>query len=1123
MESTLVVGSGSHNTHWKASNSAVSLESATAARTAWGWRFCLWLIVGLALHSLTSCLAHAAEVQFPLIDPQYTIRAEGVEMASERRGAYEVLAFNGNCRIEQGPFSAKADEIILWIERSGPDEVERPGKIICYLNGNASANWGNGQKLVDQRWMGRLFSVHPVETKRQRDVRRYDIPDLDWNRESSSSVQLAQFSQQLGLDSQAPAGDQTGLIVPPLLGLRGTDGQGQVAVPRITSQVPATPGAVQWSPGGSTQSSELLPPSGLVIPEDGSSPYPAAGLALPNAESIPPPFPAPAPQVVRQAPTPQPFSAKSVQFFQRSANTKISFMPDPTTGESIAQIRGGFRLVVSGVQVAQPDGSLIEFGNVALEAENAVMWMRGNGSVQDIFQGFTSTPDRPLELYLDGNIVFSQGNRVIYADKMYYNVSSEYGMILSAEVLTPVPQYQGLLRLKADVLQQRDRQHFMAYGAALTSSRMGVPRYWMQADEVEFSDERDESDLSVFAPMDASRATNMQASSRNNFVYLGGLPIGYWPTFSTNLAEPNFYLQSLKFKNDSIFGSQIYAEWDIYQLLGLRQPEGTNLRVSTDYFSDRGPALGARFDYDRPTFLFGVPGTGFSDIWFIRDSGLDTLGLDRINLEPEEKTRGRALSRHRLFFTPNVELMLETGYISDRNFLEQYFEQEWDQEKDMSTAARLRRYNGNRMLDIFGQARVNDFFTETEWLPSVDHYWLGQDLLNQRLTWSAHSNVGYAHQKVASTPLAPADAATFGLLPWETDSEGLRAITRQELSLPLELGAWKIIPFLSGEAGFWNEDVNQDDVTRLTGQAGIRTALPFWRVYPNVENRLFDLRGIAHKVTLESEFFYADTNQNIDRFPLFDPLDDNAQEHFRRRFIFNTFGGSLPPQFDERSYAIRSGMQRWVTAGSSEVVEDLIQLRTGVNQRWQTKRGLPGRERIVDLVSFDTDFVFFPKAERDNFGEDVGAINYDFRYHVGDRLTLLSDGYFDVFSQGLKSTSAGAQVSRPGRGDAYIGFLSIEGPISAKVLNGFVNYRMNEKWIFSSGAAFDFGEVGSIGQSLALTRIGETALLRVGVNVDHGRDNVSLNFNIEPRFLPTAGLGVIGGELIPPAGLFGVE
>jgi hypothetical protein len=194
-----------------------------------------------------------------------------------------------------------------------------------------------------------------------------------------------------------------------------------------------------------------------------------------------------------------------------------------------------------------------------------------------------------------------------------------------------------------------------------------------------------------------------------------------------------------------------------------------------------------------------------------------------------------------------------------------------------------------------------------------------------------------------------------------------------------------------------------------------------------------------------------------------------------------------------------------------------------MNQRWQTKRGLPGQERIVDLISFDTDFVFFPKAERDNFGEDIGAINYDFRYHIGDRLTLLSDGYFDVFSQGLKSVSAGAQISRPGRGDAYIGMLSLEGPISANILNGYTNYRLNDKWIVSGGAAFDFGSTGSIGQNIAVTRIGETALVRMGVNVDSGRDNVSFNFNIEPRFLPTVRLGSLGGELVPPVGLFGLE
>ncbi len=467
--------------------------------------------------------------------------------------------------------------------------------------------------------------------------------------------------------------------------------------------------------------------------------------------------------------------------------------------------------------------------------------------------------------------------------------------------------------------------------------------------------------------------------------------------------------------------------------------------------------------------------------------------------------------------------MLETGFISDRNFLEQYFENEWEQQKDYATALRVRRYNGNRMFDLYGQVRVNAFFTETESLPRLEHYWLGQDLWGQRLTWNAATSVGYVHQKVTSTPTAPQDAAKFELLPWETDSEGLRAITRQELNLPFALGNYKLVPFLSGEAGYWNEDVNQEDVTRLTGQAGVRASLPFWQAFPNVENRLFDLRGLAHKVTLDAELFYADSSQDLGLFPLYDPVDDNSQEHFRRRLIFNTFGGTQPPQFVETGFAYRSGMQRWVTAGSKEIVDDLSQLRIGMNQRLQTKRGLPGRERIVDLVSLYSEFTYFPKAEQENFGADIGNIKYDFRYHVGDRVALLSDGYFDVFTQGLKAISAGAQFSRPGRGEAYIGFLSLEGPISANILNGFVTYRLNEKWILNGGAAFDFGATGNIGQNLALTRIGESALVRVGANIDTGRDNVIFTFNIEPRFLPTTRLGAIAGELIPPAGLFGLE
>jgi hypothetical protein len=390
----------------------------------------LWLTAGWLGSDL--CLA---QITLPQIDASYEIHVRADEIAKERRGSYDVLAFSGRCQLTQGALIAEAKEIILWIERSLPDEPNQPGKIICYCSGDVQLNWNEQQSMRDQNWMGRLYSLYPVRYEAQREVRRFDIPDLDWSREPSGmgAIQLAQFAQSSSGTSVVPAN------VPQLLNAPASpskaQGNSNGVLPAPTRIVP-TPGATTWENNqlGSTSGRSDLPSVGLVIPEDGSSPYPAAN-PLPSRDDLAPAFPSAPTQVVRQVPAPNPLGVKSVQFFQRNANSRIEFRPDPNTGEHIAEIRGGFKLVVTGIQLTQPDGSIMDFGTISLEADNAVVWLHSQGPIGDLFQNMTSTPDRPIELYLDGNIVFNQGNRMIYADRMYYNISSEYGMVLSAEML----------------------------------------------------------------------------------------------------------------------------------------------------------------------------------------------------------------------------------------------------------------------------------------------------------------------------------------------------------------------------------------------------------------------------------------------------------------------------------------------------------------------------------------------------------------------------------------------------------------------------------------------------------------------------------------------------------------
>jgi len=816
------------------------------------------------------------------------------------------------------------------------------------------------------------------------------------------------------------------------------------------------------------------------------------------------------------------FGDQAVEINSRSAASQavIDSQDRLDTGETVVVARGGVTVLIRDVHAELASGELLNLGTISLSADQVVGWLP---LVRGLFSGTHSLDDAEGEFYLEGNIVFRAGDRVIYADSMYYNVKRQYGMVLDAEAIASVPDFEGVVRLKADVLQQVSKGEFIAFDAAVTSSRMGVPRYWLQSEQLRFSDQ-------TRAGIDASgrpvEIHDRVISSTNNFVYFGGVPLLYWPAFSSDVTVSSFYVNSVRLRRDSILGTQVLVDWDVFQLLGTdRPPDGVQWTLSTDYLSERGPALGTTINYERNEF-FGLvgPARGFIDAWGIRDSGLDVLGRGRRDLVPESDYRGRVLGRHRQQLAGDYELIGEIGYLSDRNFLDQYFQEEWDQDKDHDTELRLRKYYYNHMLDLSAEARLNPFFSDTQRLPKLEHYMLGSSLLGDRLTWSMNNHVGYADLNVADAPLDPALAAvTQTPLPGEVDASGVISATRQELAMPLEAGPFKIIPFVSGEASYYGEDVTGESLTRLIGQAGLRASLPMWKIDPNVQSSLLNVRGLAHKVELTGEFFYADSDTSYEQLPLYDQLDDNAQEEFRRRFIYTNFGGMLPDRFDPRSYALRQGMQRMVTNPSEVIADDLMQARLGLHQRWQTKRGLPGRERIVDLMRLNFDTILFPDADRDNFGETIGPTTYDFRYHVGDRVTLMSDGYVDFFDEGLRSISAGIRTSRPGLGEVYLGVLSLEGPITSQVLRSSYDYRLNEKWIFTAMNTYDFGSAGNIGQNVGLTRIGESFLVRIGLDIDRGRDNVGVAFLLEPRFLPRGRLGRLGGQLIPAAGLEGLE
>lgn len=892
-------------------------------------------------------------------------------------------------------------------------------------------------------------------------------------------------------------------------------------------------GMVLDTPG--FESPELTPPITSYSPQDGFTPNPST-VGTPTVGTPTPIIPRenpvvplpPAPVIGDDGSTTGGWQftvgggSRSVELLSRGVSQPAQFetVNRVEANETIVIATGGVTVLVRDVSVRSPQGQAMELGTVSLSANRIVAWLPTLG---DILTGAADASKAEGELYLEGDIVFRQGDRIVYAESMYYNVTREVAVILDAEVIASIPEYEGTVRVKAEQMRQIARGNYVAQNAAVTSSRMGVPRYWLQSGQLSLTQRPvakiDPATRQVYADTEA------YVSSGGNFVYLGGLPVLYWPRFNTPLRKPNFYLTGADIETDDIFGTQVLLEWDLFQLLGLTNPpDGVESILLTDYLSERGPAIGTRTTYERPSlFGFSGPVEGIYDSYLIDDSGLDTLGNGRRDLRPEEDLRGRTTLRHRHYLPNDWEFIAEIGYLSDRNFLEQYFEQEWDQDADRTSGLRLRKYAGSQLYDLNFNVRINDFFQETERLPSLNHHALGGSLFGDRLTWSMHNEIGYQRLQTADVPEDAAIAAVTATLPGEVERSGIVTRTRQELAFPIQVGPGKLIPFAIGEAAHYGEDINGDDLTRLWGGGGLRANLSLSRIDRTIQSSLLNVRGLAHKIDLSAEYFYADSDTSYEQLPFYDPLDDNPQQEFRRFFTFDTFGGVLPDQFDPRNYAYRQGIQRLVTSPSDTIVDDIQQLRLGMKHRLQTKRGLPGQERIVDLFRFDIETILFPKDDRDNFGETIGPTVFDAQYNLGDRVTLLSDGYLDFFDGGLSSISAGLRTSRPGIGDLYVGILSLEGPISSTVLRTSLDHRLNEKWIVSASNTYDFGEAGNVGQTFGLTRIGESFLVQIGARVDSGRDNTSIGFVIEPRFLPSGKLGRLGGLMIPPPGVEGLE
>lgn len=877
------------------------------------------------------------------------------------------------------------------------------------------------------------------------------------------------------------------------------------------------------------------------LPKDGRSPFEAPGPVLPERPSDPPrptetdlpvggrvTLPTTSQQVIRFGPR--------YGVLNTAKSEPVPNDDDPTKQETQRiTYQGG---LVIHVEYLTAGSSVVR--RVEIAADNVVMWVKGvkaDFGLNDTLK-VDRSEEKPAEkeekkrikvqMYLAGNVVIRTrsddakpgvGEQVFRAREIFYDVDDSRAIAVEADFETKLAQGLDSVHLRAREIHQLGKHELHAFDSVTSASkRPADPTLTFEGRRAVLTEqvtERRNIFGRVYRDARTGRpdvSTERILMSEDNTVRILGFPVYRSRQATFDLDDPLGPLALVNVRSDRVNGPvQVYSTFDVYDLLGVRGPQGNRWFLYVDYLSLRGPGVGTDFTY-RDSF-----GPAYKNVGAITAYGLyddkpeDVLGGFR-GLEPRKPYwRGKLKWTHNQDLyevgTAFTRLQAQLAYQTDKNFFEQFYKLRYDMDPNPETFLYL--YGGSGNFAWSGLTEVNfnrPWVTETQWLPRLDAALIGQSFFDTVVS-TTRVNGGYALLRPASQSPQPTQPGE------QRDIDVARGEVYERLSIPFDLGPVRLEPYGIGSVtGYSANATSNDGVSRLYGAGGLKASIPFTRLYPDVQSDLLNLRGLNHKIELRANYFVASSSRSYAELPLLDRLNDEATDYSYRGW--RRFGGVFPapgdstilfgqtaagralttsPAFDPQQLANRRLLQ-----SRTEAVDDMHAVQMGLFQRWQTKRGPSGADHTVDVMALDLAATYYPNRGRDNYGESFGLLEYNWVWNVGDRTALTSSGWYDPFDQGTKYLNVGVYYNRPDGSNFYLGYRHTD-PISSRVLVAVLGYQFSKKYSVSLTNVFDLSNNFSQGTTVAFNRTGTDMTMSLGVSYNSFQNNFGLQFLIVPN------------------------
>jgi len=645
------------------------------------------------------------------------------------------------------------------------------------------------------------------------------------------------------------------------------------------------------------------------------------------------------------------------------------------------------------------------------------------------------------EAYLEGHVRVVQGRRMLTCSRLYYDFRRDQALAIDTKIRTfstvrNVPVYY-----YAKEVRQLGRGIFRGTDAWMTTCEFAHPHYKTGGSEMTLTDLTPEPTEGEPPP----EYRRVRFAGEDVQLRVRGLPLTYWPRLAGDVRETETALRTVRIENRSNRGTGVHSRWYLMKLLGLdRPPEGFDLYLDADAWSERGPALGVQGEYGREDFYGNVRS------YFIRDSGKDSVGGD--DVEPGSKNRGRIRWRHRHYLPQNWELTLEYSKLTDRHFLNEFYEEEDETEKTQESLLYLKKQEREQAFTLLTTLRTNDWQTLTDYYPQLGYNVIGHSLWDDHLTYFQDSELSAARFRPDTDR------------PVRGSHTELLADTIHEIDLPLKLGPVNVVPFSEVRLSYFEETLDRSgSEDRFAARFGGRAAAHAWRVFENVESDFWDLHGLRHIHVFDARAYAADNNVRSAELIPFDVAE----------------------------------MGTPVVQGVDEVgVVDL-----GWRQRFQTKRGPEGDRDIVDWLTLDLEAVFYSNRETPELAPDGRKANnrIDFAtdWRVTDSATVWSDTNFHLNDGTLDVFTVGTTITHTPRLSYSVGHRYVPDGDSAQTLFG-VNYRINRKWRLWVREFYDFDRGENAQTDFVLARRLHRWMMRVRLEVDPGEDESFIGLEFQP-------------------------